>query len=43
MKFRRKQRTKPRGPRADAINDRAEQMLFDEAFAEPLWRRPTPL
>jgi hypothetical protein len=30
-------------PRIDATNDRAEAVLFEEAFAEPLWRRPTPL
>jgi hypothetical protein len=44
MRFRRKNRVKrPPAPRIDATNDRAEQLLYDEAFAEPLWRRPTPL
>jgi hypothetical protein len=44
MKFRRKSKgARPKGPRIDATNDRAEALLFEEAFAEPLWRRPTPL
>jgi hypothetical protein len=46
MKLRRPNRPKPHrppAPRIDATTDRAEQLLFDEAFAEPLWRRPTPL
>jgi len=34
---------KPTTPRADATGDRCEQALYDDAFAEPLWRRPTPL
>jgi hypothetical protein len=44
MKLRRKSKAqRPKGPRIDATNDRAEALLFDEAFAEALWRRPTPL
>jgi hypothetical protein len=44
MKSRRKDKVqRPKGPRIDATNDRAEALLYDEAFAEPLWRRPTPL
>ena len=31
----------PPTPRADTI-DRGEQRLYDEAFAEAHWRRPTP-
>jgi hypothetical protein len=34
---------RPPAPRIDATTDRAEQRLFEEAFAEPLWRRSTPL
>lgn len=44
MKLRRTTRRKrPPAPRIDATTDLAEQRLFEEAFAEPLWRRPTPL
>lgn len=34
---------RPPAPRIDATTDRAEQSLFEETFAEPLWRRSTPL
>ena len=33
---------RPPAPRIDAASDRAEQLLFDEAFSEPLWRRAVP-
>jgi hypothetical protein len=34
---------RPKTPRVDATSDRFEQALYDDAFAEPIWRRPTPL
>lgn len=34
---------RPPAPRMDAIDDRTEQLLFEQAFNEALWRRPTPL
>jgi hypothetical protein len=45
VKLRRSKRKpfRPPAPRIDATHDLAEQQLFDESFAEPLWRRPTPL
>lgn len=33
---------RPPAPRMDATTDIAEAQLFEEAFAEPLWRRATP-
>jgi hypothetical protein len=44
LKLRRSKRTpfRPRAPRIDATRDRAEEQLFDQAFNESLWRRPTP-
>ena len=32
----------PPAPRIDAVTDIAEQRLFDETFAESLWRRAVP-
>jgi hypothetical protein len=45
MRIRRSKRKpfRPPAPRIDATRDVAEAQLFDDAFAEPLWRRPTPL
>lgn len=34
---------RPPAPRIDATTDRAEQSLLEGTFAEPLWRRSTPL
>jgi hypothetical protein len=44
MKLVRRHKRKPPLPpvRADRIDDRGEQRLYDEAFAEAHWRRPTP-
>ena len=33
----------PPAPRVDLEGRRAEAEIFDAVFAEPLWRRPTPL
>ena len=33
---------RPPAPRIDTI-DRAEQLLYEQAFNEALWRRATPL
>jgi hypothetical protein len=46
MRFARRDKRKPQhppAPRMDATNDRAEQLLYEQAFNEALWRRPTPL
>jgi hypothetical protein len=43
---RRKHRPKPHmppAPRIDATTERAEQQLFEEAFAQSIWRRGVPL
>ena len=45
MKLVRRNKRKPHRPpvpRGDTIGDRGEQQLYDEAFAEAHWRRPTP-
>jgi hypothetical protein len=45
MKLVRRHKRRPAAPplpRNDAIGDRGEQRLYDEAFAEAHWRRPTP-
>jgi hypothetical protein len=38
-----RRRPAPPVPRNDVIGDRGEQLLFDEAFAQSIWRRGVPL
>jgi hypothetical protein len=34
--------SRPPAPRMDSTHDPAEQQLYEQAFNESLWRRPTP-
>jgi hypothetical protein len=46
MRIPRRNKRKPQhppAPRIDRIDDRAEQLLYAQAFNESIWRRATPL